>query len=359
MKKEKISKIKQLQDILSKKNIDVSIFLNFDENKKDKTVYYFSDVEPEFSCLIIPKKGNPKLIVAKLEEELTKKESKIRNVVLLEKDFFKQLSRIIGKNKKIGLNFKTVSLSEKKLLSKHLKKSKFFDVSNDITDLRIQKTDDEIDKIRKACKITDEIFSKIILNAKSFRNEKEIEELIENEAKKNGCSLAFSPIVGSGKNSSMPHYKDNNSEIKKGFCVIDFGVRYQGYNSDITRTIYFGTPSEKEKEEYYRLLGVQEEAIKKIKVGEDFKKIDKAVRKVLGDSFIHSLGHGLGIDVHERVSTDNKRSLLKDGTILTVEPGVYHTSKFGIRIEDDVLVTKRGNEILTKSSKKLIIIKIT
>lgn len=349
--------IKLFQNILLKKNIDIAVFLNFDENKRDKSIYYFAGTEPEFSCLLIPKQGNAKLIIAKLEEELTRKESEIKEIIILEKDFFKQLQKIIGKNKKIGLNFKLITLSEKKLLSKHLKKTRFIDINKEITELRIQKSDEEINKIKKACKITDEIFPKIVFNAKKFKNEKEIEELIESEAKKHNCSLAFPSIVASGKHSSMPHYKDNNSKIKKGFCVIDFGIKYEGYNSDITRTIYFGTPTKKEKQEYYNLLGVQEEAIKNIKAGVDFKKIDEGVRKVLGKAFIHGLGHGLGIDVHERISTNNKKMILKQGTVLTIEPGIYYSGKFGIRIEDDVLVTKKSCEILTKSSKELIVIK--
>lgn len=347
-------KIKEFQEFLKKKDIDAAIFLNTDENKRDKSIFYFSNIDTEFACLVIPKEKSPFLIIGALEEEMVKKKSRIKKIILLDKKFFEQLKRLVGNAKKIGINFNIITLKEKKMFLKHFKNVKFVDISKEVTNLRIQKTDDEIEKIRKACKITDNIFSKITSNFK-FKNEKEIETFIENEAKKNGCTLSFPSIVASNKNASMPHYKDNNCEIKKGFLLMDFGVRYQGYNSDITRTIYVGTPSEKEFDEYYKLLGVQEETIRQLKPNVDFKKLNENVKKVLGENFIHSLGHGLGIDVHELVSTE-KKMRLKENTVLTIEPGIYYLGRYGIRIEDDVLITKKGYEVLTKAKKELIIV---
>lgn len=349
-------RIKDFQKILLKKNIDYAIFLNSDENKRDKAIFYFSGVDPEFACLIIPKKGEPSLIVASLDLELSKKESRIKDIVLLDKNFLTQLKKILKNAKTIGVNFKIFTLNEERLIKKYLKNMKLTDISREIIELRIQKTDEEIKKIKKACKITDDIFSKIIKNF-NFKSEKEIEEFIEKETRKKGCRSAFSPDIAAGVNSSMPHYKDNDKKLQKGFLIIDFGVNYKGYNSDMTRTIYIGTPEKCEEKEYYKVLKAQTDAIKQLKAFSDFRKIDKKARKVLGKPFIHSIGHGLGIDIHEKLSADKKKIILKENSVLTIEPGVYYPKKFGIRIEDDILVTKKGYEILTKSRKELIVIK--
>lgn len=347
-------KIKELQTILQRKNIDAAIFYNSSENKRDKSIFYFTGIDPEFSFLVIPKNDVPFLIIGRLEEEIAKKNSKIKKIIALDSKFSEFLSKKMKKYYVVGVNNNFFTINERKFFKKHLKTKKFVDISKDVTKLRIQKTDDEIDKIKKACKIADEIFYKIISDF-NFKNEKDIEMFISDFARRNGCKLSFSPIVANGKNASMPHYKDNNCDLKNGFLLLDFGINYEGYCSDITRTIYLGNPSDDEVCEYYKLLGVQEQAISELKKGVSFKKLDENVRKILGKSFIHSLGHGLGIDVHENISLD-KNSKLNEGVVLTIEPGVYYPNNFGIRIEDDILITKKGYEILTKSKKDLIII---
>lgn len=344
-------KINTFQKIIKKNGLDAAVFLNSDENKRDKNIFYFAGVDPEFCCLVVPKDKNSFLIIGSLDEEMVKKESKIEKIILFEKRLKYIIEKEIGSIKKIGVNFSKFTLAEKKIF----KGIKFYDISKEIINLRIEKENNEISKIKNACKITDNIFSLLIKNFK-FKTEKEIEEFIEKEAKTKGCKLAFPTIVASGKNSSMPHYQKNNSKLQKGFCVIDFGVNYKGYNSDMTRTIYIGKPSSKDINEYYKLLDVQQEAIKQLGIGIDYMKVHKGVKKVLGDAFIHGLGHGLGIDVHEPISINNKNLRLKENTVLTVEPGVYYPNKYGIRIEDDILITKKGPVVLTKSRKYLIVI---
>ena len=351
-----MNRFRKIQNYLSLNDIDIAFFLNLNENKRDKSILYFTDVDPEFSCLIISKKKSSFLIIGKLEEEKIKKETKIK-VISLEKKLFDLVNKQIPNIKKIGVNFDQISINEEKKIKKGFSnKVKLVDISKELTNLRIQKSKEEVEKIKFACKITDNIFSKIIKNF-NFKNENEIVEFIENEAKKKGCELAFPSIVASGASASMPHYDKCNSRIKKGFLLMDYGVRYKGYNSDMTRTIYVGTPNNTELEGYNTLLGIQKEAINQLRAGIDYKKIDKGVKDVLKEKIIHSLGHGLGIDVHEPISTNPKKAILKEGTVLTVEPGIYFPGKYGIRIEDDVLITKTGSEILTKSTKELIIIK--
>ena len=166
-------------------------------------------------------------------------------------------------------------------------------------------------------------------------------------------------IVASGSNASSPHHKPSNAKIKKGFCVIDFGVKYRGYCSDITRTVYAGRPSLKEKEIYNSLLKIQEEAINLAKNNKKCSELYDFVNESLGKYkkyFTHGLGHGVGVEIHEMPNlTLNSKDRIKDGMAFTIEPGIYISGKFGIRIEDTILFKNRPIA-LTKTSKDLLII---
>ena len=143
-----------------------------------------------------------------------------------------------------------------------------------------------------------------------------------------------------------------------GFCVVDFGVKFEGYCSDVTRTFYHGKPTKEEEKTYYDLLENQENAISLIKPGKMIGDFCIEAEKKLKQKLIHSLGHGLGIEVHEFPNiTDNSKVGLREGMVITIDPGEYVEGRYGIRIEDDVLVTKSGCDVLSKFTKKLIIIK--
>ncbi len=219
-----------------------------------------------------------------------------------------------------------------------------------------------IKNIRKACSITDEIFSLIIKNLENsnLKTEKQIDKFIRSQIRKRKLKIAFPPIIASGKRSAKIHPKPTKYKIKRGFIVLDFGVRYMGYCSDMTRTIYKGKPSKKENDIYNNLLSIQKSAVKKAKPGIECFEIDYFVRKRLKkqrEYFLHSLGHGVGKKIHQPPNLSPKTSeILKKGDIVTVEPGIYIKNNYGLRIEDTVLV-KDNPEPLTKSTKRLISIK--
>jgi len=194
---------------------------------------------------------------------------------------------------------------------------------------------------------------------KKFKTEAQVKAFLEYETKKKGCEMAFPTIVASGKNSSKAHHNTEDIKLKKGFCVIDFGIRYKNYCTDTTRTIYLGKPSKKEIEVYNFLLGVQKKAIGRVRSGEKCAGLFEQVKKDLGKNskyFTHGLGHGLGIKVHEFPDlTEKSKHKIKENSIFTIEPAVY-LKNFGIRIEDDILVTKDKIEVLTKVGKDLLII---
>ncbi len=219
----------------------------------------------------------------------------------------------------------------------------------------------EIKNITKSCLIASRILTKCIKNIKKFKNELEVAQFLKKEAKKNKCTLAFKPIVAIANNASIIHHKPTNRKLKKGFLILDFGVKYKGYCSDMTRTIYIGNPTKREKRLYNLVLKTQLLAIKKIKVGMKACEVYNIAVKRLGNYkkyFKHRLGHGVGKRIHESPSLGpkNKRRI-KDNIILTIEPGIYFKKKFGIRIEDTVLLKNNKVKILTKVPKKLIIVK--
>lgn len=216
-----------------------------------------------------------------------------------------------------------------------------------------------IANIRKACRITDKIMADVLKNFSKFKTEKEVYSFILRQIRKNKCKKAFPPVIG--YNSYKPHQKPRKTRLKKGFCFIDFGVKYKGYCSDMTRTIYIGKPSKKETAIYSLVLKAQKKAINAVKEGVECRKIDSIARNSFGKRkkyFIHATGHAIGRKVHQKPSLHPKtKTKLKANKVITVEPGLYiKEKKIGIRIEDCVLVKKRGCEILTKTPKKLRII---
>lgn len=354
-------KIKEFQNELKKKKIDFALFFSPGFSRLDPNLVYFSQYFDVGSLVIARKKAF--LIVPRMEYEKAKN-SRIKKIYIWNKKrLFEAVLEKLKKNKiktrKIGINKRRVTLEDYSALKKVFRKSRIVDINGICSKLREVKTKEEIKIIRKCCKITDNILKKCLDNFKKFEKESEAAAFLENEVNKQGCTAAFKPIVASGKNSSQPHYEPRNIKLRKGFCVIDFGIRYKGYCSDITRTIYIGKPSLKEREIYYLLLNIQNAAIKKIKAGEQCSGLYGFVRNNLKQYkryFIHGLGHGIGIEVHERPNLKDKlKDKLKENSVFTVEPGIYFPKKFGIRIEDDILLTKKA-ELLTKTKKDLLII---
>jgi Xaa-Pro aminopeptidase len=171
------------------------------------------------------------------------------------------------------------------------------------------------------------------------------------------CTPSFHPIVAAAKNAAHPHWRADNTPLH-GFVVIDFGVVYKNYMSDMTRTIYVWQPSQEQINLYNLVLQAQEDSMAYIKPGRQYKDAHRVAAATLWSErkyFIHSLGHGIGTIIHEhpRISPKGKW-VFKENMCITVEPGVYIEGKLGIRVEDTCLVTVNGCEQITKSTKKLL-----
>ncbi|MHA1299693.1 MAG: M24 family metallopeptidase [Candidatus Helarchaeota archaeon] len=234
------------------------------------------------------------------------------------------------------------------------------DFSKYFSELRSIKEPDEIDKIRKAAQITDSALKEGLENLKPGISEVELAALIEYKMRKLGADkTAFDTIVASGPHSWYPHAGATERKIEEGDIVtIDIGAQYQGYCSDLTRTVIAGFPPYRKK--YCEIINkvnlAQQKALERIKPGAKCKDIDKAARDFLekeglGKYFIHSLGHSVGIEIHESIPmlTSEADCILKPGMIVTVEPGVYIPNVGGARTEDLILITEDGYEKLSKS----------
>lgn len=338
-------KLKELQKQLVENKLDACLFLS-----TDSSFFYFVGQKINNSMVLIPKKGKPILFINNLEQV------KVKMKKVTYKDPYKDLKNFISKKKikAIGINESFISVMHKRKLAKI---AKVKDLGNIVYDLRLRKTKQEITKIKKACFLTEKVFKKIVRNF-NFRTEGDLKKFIKKEAIELDCGLSFEPIIASAKNSGLkPHYS-GNSRIKKGFLIVDMGLKYEGYCADITRTLYIGTPSKKELDFYNEILRIQKKVVDMVKAGIKAKELELFVRKEMGKDekfFVHSLGHGLGINVHEAPGINSKSDIvLKEGMVITIEPGIY--KKQGIRIEDDVLVTAKGRILLSKFPKELIII---
>ena len=355
-------RINEFRQILGKKKADFGLFYNSDSSKYNANMLYLSGYSG-LGALVIPARNKPFLIVPQMEFQRAGK-SAIKKVYSMEKkNFFESIYNIAKKirlkSKNIAIDRSAVTLNAYNHFKRQFKKAKTKDISFECLKLREIKTEKEIQHIKKSCSYADKILQKLIKNIKSIRTESEAAAFLEYETKKNGLELSFNPIVASGSNASMPHHQPSNAKIKKGFCVIDFGVRYMGYCSDITRTIYVGRPSLKEKEIYNFLLKIQEEAVKLAANNEKCSELYDFVNESLGKYrkyFTHGLGHGVGVEIHEMPNlTLNSKDRIRNNMVFTIEPGIYIPKRFGIRIEDTVLF-KGKPIILTKTSKDFIII---
>lgn len=233
-----------------------------------------------------------------------------------------------------------------------------------VEDIRMIKTPEEILKIRKACEITDQAYIHITNFIEVGMTEIEVaEELGRFIKSKGGTSIGFSPIVASGVRSSLPHGRASEKIIKKGEMItIDFGAGYEGYWADISRTVSMGEPSEKMKEIQQVVLTSFQNCVSNIKPGMKDTEVDYLMREHLIETGYNEQsgtgsGHGIGLEVHEKpLFSVQQDKVLREGMVVCVEPGIYLQGIGGARVEDVLLITKDGCEVLTPSSKELLII---
>jgi Xaa-Pro aminopeptidase len=247
---------------------------------------------------------------------------------------------------------KSTSVADFEALRKHMK-LRLKTVADIIESIRINKDNSEIAAIRAAVRIAAQALEQTLDYIKPGVSESELAGRLDFEIRKSGATNSFETIVAFGPNASRPHHQPSKRKLKKTDTVlIDFGARYKGYCCDITRSFAVGKPTRLFERAYEAVEQAQAAAIKRIKAGAEIQEVDAAARNVIRKYDLpvygHGTGHGLGLEIHESpfLKADGKGSL-KAGEVLTIEPGVYLPGKLGVRIEDDVLVTETGCEILT------------
>lgn len=348
--------------------------INFKENDaflitSTNNRFYFSGLFTSDGLVLITKKKIYFLIDFRYYE-LARRQTKGIDVILV-KDFFETLGDLINKLsiKDLYLESKDITLFKFKFLKSALGsldvKLIFNDIlSETIEELRCVKNESEIKKIATAQEISEFTFNYILTKIKPGISEKEIAAEIEYFMKKNGAkSTSFDTIVLSGKNSSLPHGLPTNKKVEIGdFITIDMGAVFEGYCSDMTRTVALGKVTDEQRQVYETVKKAQKIAETEVKAGVSCAYLDNLARDYIYSQgfegkFGHALGHGVGIDIHERpvVSKKSDAVLAKD-MVITIEPGIYIEDKFGVRIEDMLRVEQNGYYNFTKLTKDLIIL---
>lgn len=265
-------------------------------------------------------------------------------------------------NKTIGVNGSTKAVSI--LDIRNALDVNFINGNEILEEIRIIKDEQEIEHLKKAAKLADQVFTDIVKFIRPGIQERDIKDKIEELFMEKGADgLSFNPIVASGPNSSKPHYNEDSRYIQeKDVIILDFGCKYKGLCSDMSRTVFVGGVSDEEREIYDIVHKSNEAGEKYVKEGISAESVDKISRDVIknagyGDYFLNRLGHGIGYSVHEApdIKGGNNR-ILEKGMAFSIEPGIYIPGKFGMRIEDIVVISKDGPEIINKSSKELIIV---
>lgn len=281
-------------------------------------------------------------------------------------NFIEGFSELLKRKKIRNLSFESQDVNFKMYqeLKEKLELDSLNPVESVVENLRMIKDSAEVEQIKKAVEIADQGFEFLLKFIEPGKTEKEVALELEFFMKRNGGEAnAFDFIVASGKRGALPHGVASSKKIEKGDLVtIDFGTVYQGYHSDITRTVAVGNPSPKLKDIYQLVLKAQKKVISEIKAGMSCVEADKIARDMIAeagykDNFGHGLGHGVGLEIHEgpRVSYTSEDKL-KSGMVVTDEPGIYISGLGGVRIEDDLLITEDGCEVLNSAPKELIIL---
>lgn len=289
-------------------------------------------------------------------------------VVKVERGAVEALAEYIKNSgiKNLGIEDMYVTVADYNIYKEKFQDVELITVENSVDKLRMIKTEEEIGFIKKAVEIGDKVFAFAIGKLKVGTIEKDLAAEMELQMKKlGGEGPSFETIIASNHRSALPHGVASEKAVEKeGFVKFDFGVYYNGYVSDMTRTVYLGeNPSEKHLDIYNTVLEAQRMACNAVKAGVSCADLDKIARdyiseKGYGELFGHGLGHGIGVYIHEHPSVNGKSDvILEEGMVITIEPGIYVEGFGGVRIEDDVVVRKEFGEILNKTPKELMIIK--
>ena len=316
------------------------------------------------AAALIPVEGDPVLIVNQLEAELRGQEPWIKDVdIWLEhEDPVETLAENLERH---NLQNAVVGVAEDapwgwiNRLRARLPDVHVVDVTRLLSDVRMVKTPQELDWMRMACAVTDRALEESFQQLRCGMTEMELATIISNEMQSRGGSVAFN-IVLFGERAALPHGRPSGRTLKPGDAIlVDTGTTIHGYYSDLTRTVFYGEPSKRQREIYDVVCEANRVGYEAVKPGATCESVDAAARKVIDDAgfgeyFIHRLGHGVGLQGHERPYLVKDNSLeLEPGMTFTIEPGIYIVGEIGVRVEDTVVCTPEGCERMTRMNREL------
>lgn len=357
-----------LNTLLTQHSLDAALISKVSDIIYLTNFSHFYNTERE-AFLLVTKNSGYILTDGRYTEAVKKHITKISNTKTLrlveissQNPFENLLKNIFEKEKILSLGIETnnITVAEHKKIASVIKDIKHFDLAK----LRMIKDRDEISAIQKACKLGDKTFTFILERIKPGITEKEIALEMEWFVRKNNAEMSFNTIVAFGRNSAFPHHKTGNDQLRNNDTILlDFGVKYENYCSDMTRTIFFGKASPEKKRIYTTVLDAQQKAIeyleKNVKNQISLSSIDKIARDHITShnfpTIPHGLGHGIGLEVHETPSVSPKsKEIVKNGIVFSIEPGIYLTDSIGVRIEDLIAIRDNKATQLTHSPKNLI-----
>lgn len=352
---------KKISTLISAVNADAVMLLN------ESNMHYFCGFSPSEGVVFLTKDGNGYHIVDSRYTETAENHAERTglNVIEINTKFSDTVKELCNKHnvKTIGFENETISLKAHDAY-KEVTNCEFVPINNCLAEMRNVKTNEEIAFMKQANDIAEKSFIELLNHIEIGKTEKELASLFNYIMAKNGSDgLSFDTILLTGSHTSLPHGVPSDRAIQNGdFVLFDFGATYKGYHSDMTRTVAVGSATDEMKEMYNLVLDAQLAGIKALKSGIKCADVYKAAYDVLetknmGKYFRHSLGHGVGLDIHEGYNASPRsEDTFKINNVTSVEPGIYISDKFGIRIEDVCIVKENGCENISTVSKELLIL---
>jgi Xaa-Pro dipeptidase len=332
----------------------------------DNSFFYltgFADGLFEHSYLAVGNDGSLSLLTSEMEKLVA--EPKARGISISTRSqknaLTDELRKLVGSSpKKIGLNYSELTVQSLQIIKSAFKESRFIDVSGPLKKARLIKDEFEIELIQRACDISSRVYKRIpSIIGKQGITESEVAAEMGFEAQKMGSgSVPFDTIVAFGRNSALPHHFAGPHRLRRGdFVLLDYGAKCDRYCSDVTRTLVFGRSTKTQRDMYSVVREANEMGIDSCVVtnrGEEINSKIGSFLKSKGYQVLHGYGHSIGISVHDDHGLDNNPDYLKPGMVITVEPAVYLPELGGVRIEDDILITKGKPRVLTSASREFI-----
>lgn len=347
------------------KPLDAIALINGVEPHLDRTFFYATGLGAglfEGCVAVLRPDGSLTVVSSRLESDIAGAAGVPVEVFSTKEERQTILRGLLADAHTLGFNGKEITYSGYRDLQGACPDATLEDVSEAVVRARQVKDQKEIGTLRRACTIGVEAFEELLPYVEVGRSEAEIAaELAYLMQGKGASGPSFATIAASGHNSALPHHSTGDRRLQDGdLLLLDFGALYLGYASDITRTVVLGQADKKQKRIHQVVLDAQEAALAAMKAGADGREVYETARRVIDatefkDKFTHGLGHTIGLAVHDGAAMRGSESLtLESGMAMTVEPGIYLLGYGGVRIEDDVLITDNGVEVLTSATRELL-----